>query len=643
MTWRAFLIGLALVVGISLIDPYASFAQGYGWLNTNAFPTSAVLALVLLALVVNVLVKLVRRRWAFSQAELMLVWCMIIAAAVIPSCGFGRFWYSLIAGGPYLARRPDFTWDQPGGSLAEAPDRLVLSRDPRSVAAERYFEGNPDGVGVPWDQWVRPLAWWGLFLLFLYLSVFFLCAILRRQWVEVERLMFPLARVPLEFSEGSAGGANLLPTAFTNNTFLTGVMATAAFRLLRAMPLFFGAPSAVPLNIPIADVLHGTSLQFMYFENFNVWVSVIGFAFLVPADVSLSVWFFFLFSRFQLLAAHRLALPEAGNTYGPMMQWQQVGAYIAFTAGALFMARRHLGAVALKAFGRGNADDSDEPVSYAMAFWGFWLAIAGCLWWYVHNGMSPAMALLILLLLFSWFVSYARMVAQGGLYAGRTVWSLQGVANGLTGGRMFSPQGALIAHMQSAMLVTGGTTVLAPMAINAFRISDVFGRRKRWLLPAMLVAMAVAAVCASYSTLSHAYSVGAANFGDAWGQMTIPQGAFQGTQRFMTQGRQAATVHLRPFLMGIFGMGFLMFMRARFYWWPIHSLGLLCASSWHAHRMWFPFLLGWLTKVSIMKFAGGRMLRRARSFFIGLIVVDMLVSGLSIMVRAATGGAVPGF
>jgi len=642
LSWRAFFIGLILVAVVSLLDPYTSLAKGWGWLNTTAFPNSAVLGLVVLVLVVNVLVKLVRDRWALSQAELMLVWCMMIVAAVMPSAGFGRFWYSLLAGGPYLARRADFDWEEPGGALAEAPERLVLTKDPRSVAAERYFEGSRGEAPVPWHVWLRPLAWWGLFLLFLYLAVFFLCAILRRQWVEVERLMFPLARVPLEFSEGSAG-KGLLPDAFTSRAFLAGVITTAAFRLVRDLPLFFGAESSMSLAIPLQDVLRGTPLYYMYFENFDIWLSAIGFAFLVPADVSLSVWFFFLFSRGELLVAHWLALPEAGNTYGPMMQWQQVGAYIAFTIGALFMARRHLGAVVRKAFGRGGVDDSDEPVPYAVAFWGFWVGIAGCIWWYCYNGMTFRMALIVLALLFCWFIVYARMVAQGGLYAGRTVWGLPGVANGLTGGRLFTPQGALIVHMQSSLFVTGGTTVLAPMAINAFRISEVFGKRKRWLLPAMLIAMAVATICATHTELSYAYRVGGVNFADWWGQKTVPEGAFKGTERFITQGSLAAELHLRPFLMGIFGMGLLMFMRARFYWWPVHSLGLLCASSWHAHRLWFPFLLGWLTKVAIMKFAGGRMLRSGRYFFIGLIMVEALIGALSVIVRTLSGGAVPGF
>jgi hypothetical protein len=90
-------------------------------------------------------------------------------------------------------------------------------------------------------------------------------------------------------------------------------------------------------------------------------------------------------------------------------------------------------------------------------------------------------------------------------------------------------------------------------------------------------------------------------------------------------------------------MTFLMFMRARFYWWPVHSIGLLSCSSWHANRLWLPFLLGWLTKMGIMKMGSGRLLRDARFFFIALIVVEAFVGGVSTVVRTLTKGAVPDF
>ena len=47
-----------------------------------------------------------------------------------------------------------------------------------------------------------------------------LLIVLASACVASERLQFPLARVPLEFTEGSAAGGGLLPTLFANRTFL---------------------------------------------------------------------------------------------------------------------------------------------------------------------------------------------------------------------------------------------------------------------------------------------------------------------------------------------------------------------------------------------------------------------------------------
>ena len=111
MSWRAFIIGLLAVVAVSLVEVYSGVVHGYGGITSTCLPPAAVLVLVLLAVGVNPLIKLVRRAWAFRQAELMLIWCMVLCACVVPGDGLGAFWYSVLAGGPYMARRADLQWE----------------------------------------------------------------------------------------------------------------------------------------------------------------------------------------------------------------------------------------------------------------------------------------------------------------------------------------------------------------------------------------------------------------------------------------------------------------------------------------------------------------------------------------------------
>ncbi len=646
MTLRAFILGLIFVALVSWVEPYSSFIADYGaWFTYSSFPSGTMAVLVFLTVVVNVMLKVLKRAWALSRAELLLVFCMMFVAAAIPCEGIGRYFYQMVAGPTYLARRPDIAWDQPGGALEHAPEGLVLSKDPLSTAAEQYYLGAGETGRVPWGVWARPLLHWGLFLVPLYLAVMFMCGILRRQWVDVERLMFPLARVPLEFTEEGATD-RLLPALFYNRGFLFGLCFAFAFRLVRNLPAFFGG-QALTFTVPFEDVFQDTLLEGAGWANVGLNLSAIGFAFLVPADVSLSVWFFFLFTRAQTLMGQALAMPDLATPDGIFLRWQQLGTYFAFIGGMAWMARRHLGGVLRKALRlRGAPDDSKEPISHALAFWGFLLCIAWCVGWYWYHGMGPLTALAVLGLTFCWFFVYARIVSQGGLYVAVNQWSMPQVIHGLSAGRAFSPAGAVIASMQGMLLFGGRTTLMAPQTMGALRISEVFGERRRWLLPAMVVSVLVALAAMTHQVLTQAYSMGAVNFWDGL-QTVMPQGAFNTAHNLITQPSQAAAPRLGALAFGSVAMGLVMFMRARFYWWPVHAIGLLAASGWHARRLWWPFFLGWLAKVGIMKLAGGRTLRQARNFFIALIAVEYSVGALSgvsqLVFRTFFDIALPGF
>ncbi len=93
------------------------------------------------------------------------------------------------------------------------------------------------------------------------------------------------------------------------------------------------------------------------------------------------------------------------------------------------------------------------------------------------------------------------------------------------------------------------------------------------------------------------------------------------------------TRNAQPYFGGLIAGGVVMFfvtaMRARFYWWPLHSLGLPLANTWPARTLWFSFLLGWLIKVVVMRYGGGAMLRTVRNFFFGVIVAEATLVGIS--------------
>jgi hypothetical protein len=641
MTFRAFLLGLLCVAAVALLDPYTSFNKNYGWNTQTHFPAAAAFLLVVLTVGANSLLKLLRRRWALRHPELMLVWCMLIVGCSVPS-NLMRFWFPVLASPAYLSRRADIGWRET--SLAAAPDGLLLTKDARSVAAKQYMEGWRGGEGrVPWRLWLPPIARWAVLLACFYAATFCMCAILRRQWVDRERLQFPLARIPMEFAE-EAHPPRLLPALFYRRSFLLGVAAVTGLRALRLAPIAFGADAAWNVNIPLRDVFLQTPLEQLSFENFAMNWMPVGLAYLVPADVSLSIWGFYLLGRIELQIAAWFGSPlYYGGTYSELIGWQRFGAYAAFTVGALFMARRHLGDVVRKAIGRGrDVDDSAEPVGYSLAFWGFVLGCAGVVGWFLVFGMRLRAAVPLLALMICIQLVHSRVVAQSGLYRTSPLGQGPSLLHGLAAGHMFAPVGAAVGQMQYTIMINGNNSMLGPAAIHALRISDVFERRRRWLLPALAAALVAAIAAASWTCLRQAYAGGALNYSNVWAAVDNPRSAFEMAHQMIVRIEPAAPVRWMPVGLGVVLTSAVMALRARFHWWPVHPVGLLAFASYGLDRMWFSFFLGWLVKVSFLRFGTGGLLRSGRSFFIGFIIMEFFFNAVWSLVCLLSGGSIPG-
>ena len=635
MTWRAFLIGLVAVALIAAVTPYNDFDKGNTFLTGNHFPAGAVAILLVLTLAVNVGLKLMRRSWAMRQSELMLVWCMMVVSCTVPASGLMRYSFSIPAAPAYYAARADLPYEE--HVLKEVPRDLVLTKDPKSVAAKRFFEGTPasEKLGIPWRPWLRPMLAWGVFTLLFYAATFFVGGVLRKQWVDSERLIFPLARVPLEFTE-DAGEASLLPAVVRNKGFVVGVIVTLLFALIRSAPVITGADQGWRPDLKIQDVLWGTPLQSLDLWSGFIYPIAIGFAFLVPSDISLSIWFFFIFTRIQLQVAYWIGQPIQGSTWGPFMAWQQAGSYIVFVLMMLWAARRRLAAVFRKAVGLDRSiDDSAEPISYRLGFWGFVVSFIAMAVWFAWYGMDFFVALLLLALMFTLVLGLARLISQGGVFFVQQRWQPPDLVHSISGGRAFGAAAAVVAQMQNAIFIFDAREILSGHAMNALRVASVFKKHRRFFLPAMFAALLVSMLVCAWATLDTYYRIGGYNIANPWGTTAHPKETFTKAHRMIAVPGQTADPRYGPMTLGAAIMFFVTFMRGRFYWWPLHSLGFLVAASYAAHTLWFSFLLGWLTKVLTLKFAGGSMLRVLRSFFLGVIIAESFVIAVSTVLGLA--------
>jgi hypothetical protein len=81
----------------------------------------------------------------------------------------------------------------------------------------------------------------------------------------------------------------------------------------------------------------------------------------------------------------------------------------------------------------------------------------------------------------------------------------------------------------------------------------------------------------------------------------------------------------------------LTYMQRLFFWWPLHPLGFLAQGGWIMQQLWFSFFLAWLVKTVVLHYGGGRVYRKARVVFIGIIVGLLVVGGLWLIIDSITG------
>jgi hypothetical protein len=232
---------------------------------------------------------------------------MLLVAAGIPSVGLAQCVLGVTVAPTYYANATN-DWANQLHPLLPAWLRLV---DEGAIRA--YFNGARGEGGVPWRLWLAPLAAWSLFALLLYTAFFCLSLLLRRAWIYQERLAFPLVQVPLELV-----GRERVPmgnaTFFRNPLALLGMAVPALFHTLNSFHnLSPSIPAGFTSPIPIGELLVDRPWSALSDARIFVYFSVIGLSYLLAGEVSLSLWFFHMLSRAQLVLFSAMGFDERGG------------------------------------------------------------------------------------------------------------------------------------------------------------------------------------------------------------------------------------------------------------------------------------------------------------------------------------------
>jgi len=286
---RAFLIGLVLTPLIVFWAEYTEIvAQG-----ADLIAMSLIMSVIFMLTVLMLVNGLLRRfipRLALSQAEMMLIYT--INSTSVGICGIGLMQFLV----PALTGPTKYVTSTNGWN---SWTYLLKSwAFPSKSVIPDYYEGHSTFFTQAHIMgWLTPICIWSTFLFVLLYCMFCIGTLLRRQWMDSERLIFPIAVVPLEITSETPTDGTVL---WKNRLFWGGFALAVVLQSMAAIHYTVNAKFPyVPLkpNEPLFNI--GANMTAPPWTTVNntligFYPLVIGLAYLLSLDVSFSCWFFYI-------------------------------------------------------------------------------------------------------------------------------------------------------------------------------------------------------------------------------------------------------------------------------------------------------------------------------------------------------------
>ncbi len=625
-SWRAVLLGAGLVGAISLISPWAFLVVKGSQLASNAIPLIAVLFFLALVGGTAPLLKYLGR--GFSRAELTTIYVMMLVGSVVVVTGLTGSLLPVITGVMYYAT-PENKWD---ALFVPYLHPWLVPADPEAVRL--FYEGLPRGRQIPWGAWARPLLAWIPFVLVFYWVTLCAGVLLRGQWVENERLVFPLTRLPLAMIEDVEEQDRLLGHLLRNRLLWLGFAIPLLIHSWNSLNNYHDAFQPLELN-GWFSLLHG-QVNIPVRLNFPI----LGLCYLMALNVSFSVWFFFLIGVVQEWIFARIGLQigegDVWNSGGgtPPLMHEQAGGLLALVVFVIWTARGHLKKLWQQA--RKGEGGEGEILSPRAAIWGFFAGLGLMVAWLSLTGLEVYVAALLVGGALVVFVGLSRIVCEAGLPGCQTPMVPQGYLT-----RGLGPQTLGLQNMTGLGLSTAWIGETAANMMNAvvhtLKLKSGEGRADRRLPLALLLAVLVGIAGSIWFTMHLAYTYGGINL-HSWYFEGLPKWPFDYMASVFNNPERSFAPRMTFTAIGAGLMGLLLFLRQRFVWWPLHPLGFPISMTYTiVYYGWLSIFLAWACKGVILRYGGVRLYRLLLPFFLGLALGEFFTACLWVFIDGALG------
>lgn len=549
-----------------------------------------------------------------SSQELIALYILLMVGTLVTSYAVAQFLIPTLVS-PYYFKTPENRWEEL--FFRYIPPWFGI-RNPQVVLA--FWEGS--AFGVAWRFWIRPLFLWSVFALVNIWVMLCISSLLRRSWLERERLTFPLVTLPLELVREEPG--KILGPLFRSPLMWLGFLLPVILHIFNGGHIYF--PSIPAIGMRHINVMQGL--------NYRPWSAVgsldvtfypllVGISYLLSVEVSFSVGFFFLLRKFLPVLGAYFGWDDyisPGGRIFPYADQQATGAFIALVVASLYLARHSLKASLISAW-KGEAIEEGEALSSRTA----WLGLIGglaFLWgWCLVAGLDPLPALIFFLLVFAWSIAISRIRAEAGMGGITGPMTPQEVMTMIAGTSGLGAQNlTILAHLRWMTTDLRALPCLMPSQLENFKMAEVKGLSPRSAAKGMLLACVIAMVIIYilYLPIIHRFggvTMNGQRFRD------VPVTPFRELASHLSTPRQPDPPAIFATLFGFCFTLFLSAMRLRFTEWPFHPVGYAVGFSRRTIEwMWFSTLLGGVCKWILLRFGGLRTYRRALPLFLGFIL-----------------------
>jgi len=600
-----------LIVGLLFVIINAYWVGIASELWYSVFTLVSPFSNAIFSLVFLIAVNALLRKWvpglALTSAELLLVYVMATMVSTIS----GHAMMCVLMGAlthPFWFASPENEWQQLFWRYI--PSWFTV-RD--TTMLKYYFEGESSIFVMEYLRvWLVPVFVWSGFILALYGSLLCIGLILRKRWMEQEKLSFPLTQLPVQMTMGKG--------FFRSRVMWVGLGIAAFIRLVNGFHDLFPALPAFPHGYRLDRFFTERPWSAIGYTNMSFNLAIVGLTYFMPLDLSFSCWFFFWLTRAERMLADIIGWKHLH------LNDRAAGAWVGIALLALWTSRRHLARFVRQVLAHkaGNYDQG-EPLSYRATAILTAVSILLVALFCVTAGMS----LWVLVVFYALYLAFALSIGRVRAELGPPYHEVIGI----------NPRQMMVEIFGTRRLGGANLTIITflyafnrcnrshpmPNQLESLKIGERSGMSGRWLFGGMVLAIGVGAVATILSYLHIAYYYGTLARCRGW-IGSCGWESFNPLQNWLQYPRNTDGRGI-GFMFG--GMGFVYFlylMRTRFLWWPLHASGyVLSGASWGGMiYFWFPVMVSWLLKALILKFGGLRSFRRLAPLFLGLVLGDYI-------------------